>query len=73
MGIAILLAILFGPLGMLYSTVLGGLIMFSVNLLIVLLTCGFGSFLILITWPICVVWAAIAVDSHNKKVMARQR
>ena len=65
-GIALLLAIFFGPLGMLYSTVVGGITMMVVSLIVGLLTLGFGLF---VTWPICVIWAAIAANSHNSGVM----
>lgn len=67
MAMAILLAIFFGPLGMLYSTVMGGVIMIVISLVIGFLTLGFGLF---ITWPVCVIWAAIATNSYNKKMLA---
>lgn len=66
MAMVIILAILFGPLGMLYSTVSGGVVMLIVNIVVGLFTLGFGLFL---TWPICVVWAAVAANSHNKKIL----
>ncbi|MEJ8763313.1 hypothetical protein WKU26_07860 [Phocaeicola sp. HCN-40430] len=66
-GIAIALSLFFGPLGMFYSTVLGAIVMIIVNLIVALLTFGFG---LIITIPIGVVWAAIAANSHNKKLMA---
>ena len=50
LGLAIFLGVAFGPLGLLYSTVTGAIIMFFVNVLVGLLTLGFGLFL---TWPIC--------------------
>lgn len=67
MAIAILLALFFGPLGMLYSTVMGGVIMIALNILVGIFTLGFGLF---ITWPICVIWAAVATNSYNKKALA---
>jgi hypothetical protein len=66
-GISIILTILFGPLGMFYSTVIGGLIMMVVSVILGLITLGFG---LLVTWPICVIWGAAAVGSYNKKLMA---
>ena len=56
-GLAIILAFLFGPLGMLYSTVTGGIVMFIINLLAFLFTAGIG---LIITWPIGIIWAAMA-------------
>lgn len=65
-GIAILLTVLFGPLGMLYSTIWGAIIMFIATLVIGLLTFGFGF---IITWPICIIWAVIAVKSYNRDLL----
>lgn len=65
MGIAILLTFLFGPLGMLYSTVTGGIVMMFLGGFILLITFGFGALLI---WPICIIWAAIATNQYNNKL-----
>ena len=65
-GIALLLSFLFGPLGMLYSTVLGALVMFVANLGAVFLTAGLGLFL---TWPIGMAWAAMAANQSNSKLL----
>ena len=65
--LAIILALFFGPLGLLYSTVKGGVIMFFVNIVVGLFTFGVGLF---ITWPIGVIWAAMATNAHNAALMA---
>ena len=62
-GVAILLTVLFGPLGMLYSTVPGALVMILVSLVLGVMTAGISFF---ITWPICIIWGALAVDSYNR-------
>jgi hypothetical protein len=67
-GIALLLTFLFGPIGMLYSTVVGALVMLVASVLAVLLTAGLGLFL---TWPIGMVWAAVAVNTSNSKLLTR--
>ena len=59
MGISIILTVLFEPLGMLYSTIWGGVIMFVLSEIIGLLTMGLG---LIITWPICIIWAAVATN-----------
>ena len=57
--VAFLLAFFFGPLGMLYSTVPGAIVIFLVNLLLFVPS----AFLIfLITWPLGCVWAVAACD-----------
>lgn len=62
-GLAILLAFLFGPLGMLYATVPGAIVMFVLGLLILVPTAGVG---LLFTWLVGIVWAGAAASSHNK-------
>lgn len=42
MGLAIILALFFGPLGLLYSSVTGGIIMLVVSGIIAVFTLGFG-------------------------------
>ncbi|CAB5038215.1 unannotated protein [freshwater metagenome] len=64
-AVAILLAFFFGPLGLLYATVQGGLIM----LLIAIVSLPF-VFLAAIpqffVWVGCMVWAGVAVSNQNK-------
>ncbi len=64
-GIAILLTILFGPIGMFYSTIAGAIIMSLVSIVVGVVTAGIG---LLATWPICIIWAAVAANNFNKKV-----
>lgn len=70
MGISIILTILFGPLGMLYSTIWGGVIMFVISAIVGFLTLGLG---LIIIWPTCVIWAAVATSSYNKKLLEGKR
>lgn len=62
-GIAVALSFVFGPLGMLYATIPGALVMFIVNMMVALITVGFG---LLLTWPIGVIWAAAAAKAYNR-------
>ena len=62
--IAFLLAFFFGPLGMLYTTVSGAIIMLVVSLVVGVFTFGLG---LLITQPICVIWSVVAANSHNSQ------
>jgi hypothetical protein len=61
-GLALLLTFLFGPLGLLYSTVPGAIIMLIASVFILPLTFCLGAFII---WPICMIWAAVAASSAN--------
>lgn len=65
--LAVLLGFFFGPLGLLYSTVTGAVVMFFVNLVVFFLTFGFGLFL---TWPISALWGGIAASTHNSRLKA---
>ncbi|MFZ3585317.1 hypothetical protein ACOI1H_24810 [Loktanella sp. DJP18] len=65
-GIAILLTVLLGPLGMFYSTIVGGIVMLIVSFVVAFLTFGLG---LLLTWPICIIWAAIAAKSDGPKTI----
>ncbi len=69
-GISILLTVLFGPLGMLYSTIWGAIIMIVVSVVVGVVTLGFGAF---VTWPICILWAALATSSYNRNLLAGKR
>ena len=62
-GVAILLTVFFGPLGMLYSTVPGALVMMFVSFVLAIMTAGISFF---ITWPVCIIWGAMAADSYNR-------
>ncbi|HQW05545.1 MAG: hypothetical protein IPH05_01550 [Flavobacteriales bacterium] len=68
LGIALVLSFLFGPLGMLYATIMGGVIMFVVSVPVVLFTGGLG---LLLTIPVGMVWSASAVNSYNKQLLGR--
>jgi len=66
-AVAVVLSLLFGPLGMFYSTAMGGIVMLVISIVVGIFTLGFG---LLITWPICIIWAALAADKYNKKALA---
>ena len=66
MGLGIILALFFGPLGLLYSSWVAALVMFVVSIPVAIFTAGLG---LLLSNPICAIWAAVAVSSHNKKIL----
>lgn len=65
-ALALVLTWFFGPFGMFYSTILGGVVMLIADVILGTLT--FGLFLI-IAWPVQMVWAAIAASNANKASM----
>ena len=64
-GVAIILAVLFGPLGLLYSSVLGGVLLFLISLVLVPITLGLA---IPVIWVLCILDAILASVSHNSKL-----
>lgn len=66
-GVSFILTFLFGPLGLFYSTVVGGIIMLVLGIIIAIVTLGLGAIL---AWLGSIIWGAIAVSAHNKKLMS---
>ncbi len=66
-GVAIILAILFGPLGLLYASVTGGMLMFVLSVVVAIATMGVG---LLLTWLLCIPWAYIAATGYNARLDA---
>jgi hypothetical protein len=64
MGVALLLAAAFGPLGLLYASVTGGIIMLVVDLIVAVVTLGFG---LIFMWPIPIIWAAVAINRERER------
>jgi len=62
---AILLSLFFGPLGLLYASVTGGIVMLIISIVVGLFTLGVG---LLITFPICIIWAVVATNKYNEDV-----
>jgi hypothetical protein len=58
-GVALLLTIFFGPLGLLYVSVVGGLVLTVISLLLF-----WTVFVPIICWVAAIIWAVIAT---NKK------
>jgi hypothetical protein len=61
-ALALVLTFFFGPLGLFYSSVTGGIVMLIASVVIGATTLGFGLWL---TWPACMVWGAIAASNAN--------
>jgi uncharacterized Zn finger protein (UPF0148 family) len=66
-GTAFILAFLFGPFGLLYASVTGGVIMIFVGILLFFLIPIIGG---LISWIICMIWAVTAAGEANRNAIA---
>ena len=62
-GAALILTFLFGPLGLLYATLAGGLVLTAITLVVGLFTVGFWLFA---AWPVSIVWGGVvAIRKHR--------
>ncbi len=62
--LAFFLTFFFGPLGLFYASVTGGIVMLILDVFVAFFTFGIG---LLFTNIICVIWAMTAVSKYNKK------
>ncbi len=65
MVVALILTFLFGPLGLLYATVPGALILLVLTIVIGFFTLGIGF---IVGWLASMIWAVISVNSNNSKI-----
>jgi len=71
--IAFFLTLLFGPLGLFYSSIAGGAIMLVVYLVILglsIITLGVATILFLPAWITCIVWGVLAAKNRNRLIAA---
>jgi len=66
--LALLLAVVLGPLGLLYTDPMGGILMSVLAVLIGVPTGGIGLILV---WPVCILWTSIIVTRHTKRGIKR--
>lgn len=65
MAASLVLTFFFGPLGLFYASVTGGIVMLLITFVAAALTFGVSVF---ITWPICMIWAAVATTNYNARL-----
>jgi len=66
-GAALVLTFLFGPLGLLYASVLGGILLLVLSVVVFVLTFGLG---LIVIWPVSMIWGAIAASNQHSKYQA---
>lgn len=73
-GLGIILAVIFGALGLLYASIKGGVIMMFVEIICILLsiaTLGLGAIILMPACHIaCAIWANSAIKNHNAALFA---
>lgn len=73
-GLAFVLTLIFGGLGMMYVTVLGGLFALVVDVVFYVvgfLTLGIGYIFLVIWRIICLVYVVAAVNKHNRRLLGQ--
>src|SRR5580704_7251150 len=63
---ALIFSVILGPVGLLYASFWGGLLMIVVG--IVVISSKF-IFTILMFWIICCIWSVGAVEKYNRKIL----
>ena len=73
-GLAVILTMLFGGLGLFYATIPGALVISFFELIawvVTVFTFGFGAVFVIPVHIIAIIWAILAVQSHNKRLLSR--
>jgi len=73
--VALLLVFFLGPIGLLYSSVWGGLIMGALVLICLILsflTFGVSLALLFPIWIACLVWVLVAPGAHKATITSSQ-
>jgi hypothetical protein len=68
---AFFLTLLLGPLGMFYSTVVGGIVMTAVYIMVFILsifTLGLALMLFFPAWIACIAWGMIAASNRTRMI-----
>ncbi len=74
--IALLLTFFFGPLGLFYASIMGGLVMLGAYLVIAViaaLSFGVGTVLFFPAWIATMIWAAVACKGNTALVTTQTR
>lgn len=73
-GLAFVLTLLFGGLGMMYVTIPGGLFAFAVDIALYvfgLVTLGIG-YVFLVVWRIlCLIYVVVTVNKQNRRLLGQ--
>lgn len=65
-AVALLFAVFLGPVGLLYATSFGGIVMIPIGFFMV---CTKLWVLVLFVWLISCVWSVLATNRYNKKLI----
>lgn len=70
LAVALLFSVFLGPVGLLYSSTVGGVIMIILG---VIMVHGMLAIPIVMVWLASCVWSVVAVNRYNKLLSVKQR
>jgi hypothetical protein len=62
--LGLLLSVFLGPIGLLYASLRGGIIMILIGIVLI---SALYPFPIMLWWLACAIWSVAAIEKHNKK------
>jgi len=71
-GVSMILTVLFGPIGLMYTNVVLAVALILVLVFAAVAMAPLGVIFALIAWPVCVIMGIMGVSSHNHRVMRTQ-
>lgn len=72
LAVAVILVLFFGGLGLLYTSIMGGIVAIIVALVILVLgaiTMGLGWFLFLPYWVVVIIYTIVSINKQNNAVV----
>lgn len=69
-GVALILSVVLGPVGLLYASFWGGITMILVALVVL---CNKFTVPVILTWVICCIWAVGATNQYNRKLITAKK
>lgn len=66
---ALLFSVFLGPIGLLYASTLGGIVMVVV---IFVIACTKFFIPFLFSWIICSIWSVLAVNRYNNRIISKK-
>lgn len=71
--LAIILAVILGPVGLVYSTLLGSIIMLVITFICVVLAHITTFALVYLCWIVGVYWTTLATNRYNRKLFEQYK
>ena len=71
-GLGVVLTLVFGGFGVFYASILGGIVMALAELVALALCLVFvGALMLPVVHAVSLIWTIVAINAHNRRVLAR--